>query len=157
VGWERRRGRRRRNRGRECRQMGYVYNGFNRWNHWRKVPVGDSASESATSLYGYLGLNPSIIPSVKSSENTPRHHTVASFKTNYRPSAIRSVYTDEDISSVYSDRSPTELCRRYIPTELETELFLLVRITDENISSIIPLVFAGFLVVYNLFDYMIKK
>jgi hypothetical protein len=39
VGWERRR---RRNRGRECRQMG-AYN------------------ENATSLYGYLSLNPSVI------------------------------------------------------------------------------------------------
>jgi hypothetical protein len=53
VGWERRR---RRNRGRECRQMG-AYNGFFR----RKKSVGDSVGESATSLYGYLSLNPSVI------------------------------------------------------------------------------------------------
>jgi hypothetical protein len=33
------------------------------------------------SLYGYLSLNPSVIPLVKSSEKTQRHHTVASFQT----------------------------------------------------------------------------
>jgi len=53
VGWERRR---RRNRGRECRQMG-AYNGFFRQNHRRIHSVG----EIATSLYGYLSLNPSVI------------------------------------------------------------------------------------------------
>jgi len=61
VGWERRR---RRNRGRECRQMG-AYNGFFRRNHRRKYSVDDSVcdavGESATSLYGYLSLNPSVI------------------------------------------------------------------------------------------------
>jgi len=43
-----------------------VYNGFYQWNHRRNVSVGDSISdsdgESATSLYGYLGLNPLVIP-----------------------------------------------------------------------------------------------
>jgi len=57
VEWERRR---RRNRGRECRQMG-AYNGFFRRNHRRDTDVGDSVGESATSLYGYLSLNPSVI------------------------------------------------------------------------------------------------
>jgi len=42
VGWERRR---RRNRGRECRQMG-VYNGFFRWNHRRTYFVGDSVGDA---------------------------------------------------------------------------------------------------------------
>lgn len=74
------------------------------------------------SLYGYLGLN----PSVKSSEKTPRHHTVASFQTN----------------CIGSRRSG-----QYIPIDFETELFLSVRITDEKIPLVIPLVFAGFLVV----------
>ena len=51
---------------------GGVYNGFYRWNHRRNVSVGDSigdsVGDSAMSLYGYLSLNPSVIPSVKSSE-----------------------------------------------------------------------------------------
>jgi len=42
-----------------------------------------------------------------------------------------------------------ELCRRYILIELEMELFPSVRITDEKILSVIPLLFAGFLVVTN--------
>jgi hypothetical protein len=57
VGWERRR---RRNRGRECRQMD-AYNGFFRRNHKRIHSVGDSVGDSATSLYDYLSLNPSVI------------------------------------------------------------------------------------------------
>jgi hypothetical protein len=110
VGCERRR---RRSRGRECRQRGYVDNGFYRWNRQRNVSVGDSigdsASENATSLYGYLGLNPSVIPSIKSSEKTPRHHTVASFQTNcIGHRYILSVYTDRIsdgfMPSVYTDR-----------------------------------------------------
>jgi len=36
---------------------------------------------------------------------------------------------------------------RYIPTKLETKLFPSVKITDEKIPSVIPLVFADFLVV----------
>jgi hypothetical protein len=48
----------------------WVYNGFFRWNHRRIPSVGDSA----TSLYDYLSLNPSVIPSVKSSDvTTPLH------------------------------------------------------------------------------------
>ena len=135
VGWERRRRRRRRNRGRECRHRGYVYNGFYRWNHRRNVSVGDSDGESATSLYDYLGLN----PSVKSSEKTLRHHTVASFQTNCIGRQRYGRYLPTG--------SPMELCRQYIPTELETKLFPSVRITDEKITSVISLVFAGFLVV----------
>ena len=57
VGWERRR---RRNRGRECREMG-AYNGFFRRNHRRIPSVSYSGGESATSLYGYHSLNPSVI------------------------------------------------------------------------------------------------
>jgi hypothetical protein len=57
---------------------GLVYNGFFRWNHRRNESVGDSigdsVGDSATSLYGYLSLNPSIIPSVKASNvTTPLH------------------------------------------------------------------------------------
>jgi len=49
---------------------GLVYNGFFRWNHRRIHSVG----ESVASLYGYLSLNPSVIPLVKSSDvTTPLH------------------------------------------------------------------------------------
>ena len=44
---------------------GWVYNGFFRWNHRRIHSIGAFVGESATSLYGYLSLNPSVIPSVK--------------------------------------------------------------------------------------------
>jgi hypothetical protein len=51
---------------------GGVYNGFYRWNHRRIHSVGDSigdsVGDSAMSLYSCLSLNPSVIPSVKSSE-----------------------------------------------------------------------------------------
>jgi len=57
VGWERRR---RRNRGRECWEMG-AYNGFFRRNTSVDDFIGDAVGDSATSLYGYLSLNPSVI------------------------------------------------------------------------------------------------
>jgi hypothetical protein len=64
----------------------WVYIDFYRWNHrWTRsvgIPVGDSTGDSATSLYGYPSLNPSVIPSVKLSEKNPRHHTVAAFQKN---------------------------------------------------------------------------
>jgi hypothetical protein len=44
---------------------GWVYNGFFRWNHQRNEAVGDSVGDSATPLYDYLSLNPSVISSVK--------------------------------------------------------------------------------------------
>jgi hypothetical protein len=112
-----------------------VYNGFYRWNHQRIHSFVDSEGESVTSLYGYLGLYPSVIPSVKSSEKNPHHHTVATFQTN----CIGCQQYDRYI--------PTDVFRRYIPTELETELFPSIRITDEKIMSIILLVFTSFLVV----------
>jgi hypothetical protein len=86
LGWGRRKGRRMRNRGRERRQSGYIYIGNYWWNHRRKfsvgIPVDEFAGDCATSLYGDPGLNPSIIPSVKSSEKNTRHHTVATFQKN---------------------------------------------------------------------------
>jgi len=52
----------------------WVYNGFFRWNHRRIPSIGDSIGDSATSLYDYLSLNPSVILSVKSSDiTTPLH------------------------------------------------------------------------------------
>jgi len=56
----------------------WAYNGFFRWNHRRITSIddsiGDSVGESATSLYDYLSLNPSVIPLVKSPDvTTPLH------------------------------------------------------------------------------------
>jgi hypothetical protein len=42
---------------------------------------------------------------------------------------------------------PTEMVCRYILIKLETKLFSIVKITDEKILSVIPLVFTDFLVV----------
>jgi hypothetical protein len=97
VGWERRR---RRNRGRVSADA-WVYNGFFWWNH-RWIPsIGDSIGDSATLLYGYLSLNPLVIPSVKLSDvTTPLHIS----RQTYTPSAKRSVDTDEIFSSVYTNR-----------------------------------------------------
>jgi len=128
VGWERRR---RRNRGRECRQMG-VYNGFFWRNHRRKYSVGDSVGESATTLYGYLNLNPSVMSVGKI---VWRHHAVAYFQTNWILRRQNRRYI------------PMDIFRQYIPTDLETELFPSVYITDEIFPSVIPLLFSGFLVV----------
>jgi len=88
--------------------------------------VISSVIPSVMSLYDYINLNPSVIPSVKSSKKTPRHHAVASFQTKC---IVRRRYG------------------RYIPTDFETEFIPLVIITDIIFSSVIPLVFAGFLVV----------
>ena len=57
---------------------GWVNNGFYRWNHRRNlsvgISIGDFVGDSATSLYDYLSLNPSVSPSVKSSDvTTPLH------------------------------------------------------------------------------------
>ena len=114
---------------------GGVYNGFYRWNHRRINSVGDSAM----SLYGYLSLNPSVIPSVKSFEKTPRHHAVASFQTKCIVRWRYGLY----ISTV----SPTELVHRYIPSDFETEFSPSVITTDRIFPSVILLVFSGFLVV----------
>jgi hypothetical protein len=52
----------------------WAYNGFFRWHHRQITFVDDSVGDSATSLYDYLSLNPSINPSVKSSDvTTPLH------------------------------------------------------------------------------------
>jgi len=106
--------------------------------HWTKKKktvddsIGDSDGESATSLYGYLGLNPSVkssekihesatlldgylglnppvIPSVKSSYKNPRHHTVATFQTNCIGHRRYGRYI------------PTEYFRWYRPTLSPTE------------------------------------
>jgi len=81
----------------------WVYIDFYRWNHRRTRSVGDSAGESVTSLYEYPSLNPSVIPSVKSSEKNPCHHTVVTFQKNciVRRRYGRYIPTN---SSVYIDR-----------------------------------------------------
>jgi len=70
----------------------WAYNGFFQWNHRRITSVG----ENATSLYGYLSLNPSVIPSVKSSDvTTPLHisrqtvYPVGETVGIYRPCRLR--------------------------------------------------------------------
>ena len=51
-----------------------AYNGFFRGITSVSDSIGDSVGASDTSLYGYLSLNPSVIPSVKSSDvTTPLH------------------------------------------------------------------------------------
>jgi hypothetical protein len=71
-----------------------------------------------------------------------RHHAVAYFQTNCIPRRRNRRY----IPTVL----PMSLCRRYISTDFETELFPSVIITDGKIPLVILLVFSGFLVVENL-------
>jgi len=130
----------------------WVYNGFYRWNHRRNVfigiPVGNSADESATSLYKYPGLNPSVILSVKSSEKNPCHHTVATFQTNCIDRQRYGQYILTDVFRRYIPTVlPTDVLCRYILTNFETELFSSVKITNKKILSVSPLVFADFLVM----------
>jgi len=71
--WEGRGGMRKKKKEKQRKRVSvdwWAYNGFFRWNHRWITSVG----ESATSLYGYISLNPSVIPSVKSSDiTTPLH------------------------------------------------------------------------------------
>jgi hypothetical protein len=88
----------------------WAYNGFFRWNHWRITSVGDSigdsVGESATSLYGYLNLNPSVIPSVKSSDvTTPLH---ISRQTVYPISETVGIYRQKYSIGIYRP------CRRRV-------------------------------------------
>jgi hypothetical protein len=130
----------------------WVYIDFYRWNPQQNVsvsiPVGESAGDSVTSLYGDLGLNPSVIQSVKSSEKNTRHHTVATFQKNYIIHQGYGRYIPTNLLCQYIPIvSPTSIVCRYIPIELEMELFSSVKITDEKISLVITLLFADFLVV----------
>jgi hypothetical protein len=91
----------------------WVYIGDYQWNHRRKfffgIPIGESAGDCATSLYGDPSLNPSVIMSVKSSKKTTSSHHCNLKKKQYNPLAIRSVYTDRNgdiiifISLVFAD------------------------------------------------------
>jgi len=88
----------------------WAYNGFFQWNHRRITSIGDSVGESVTSLYGYLSLNPLVIPSVKLSDvTTPLHisrQTV--YPVRLSQGNIQSVYTDRVaygfMSSVYTEK-----------------------------------------------------
>ena len=62
-----------------------IYTGVYRRHHRQKYSVGDFAGVSDTSLLGCPGLNPSVFPSVNSSEKNPRHPAVAIFKKNFSP------------------------------------------------------------------------
>jgi len=112
------------------------------------MPVSNSAGESAMSLYRYPGLNPSVIPSVKSSKQNPRHHTVATFQTNCIVRQRYGRYILTDVFCRYIPTvSPTDVLCRYILTNFETELFSSVKITNKKILSVSPLVFVDFLVM----------
>jgi len=101
------------------------------------IPAGDSAGDCATSLYGDPGLNPSVIPSVKSSEKNPRHHTVATFQKNYIIRRRYGRYIPTNIFHRYIPTvSPMGIVYQYIPIEVEMEL----------LPSVILLVFADFLI-----------
>ena len=127
---------------------GGVYNGFYRWNPRQIHSVGDSIGDSVMSLYGYLSLNPLVIPSVKSSEQTPRHHAVASFQTKCIVRRRYGRYIPMEYYRWYIPTvSPTELVHRYIPSDFETEFSSSVITTNGIFSSVIPLVFSDFLVV----------
>ena len=94
----------------------WVNNGFFRWNHRRITSIGDSVGDSATSLYGYLSLNPSIIPSVKSSDvTTPLH---ISRQTLYPVGETVGIYRRVYSVGIYRQILRRNYFHRYIlPTE----------------------------------------
>jgi hypothetical protein len=137
LGWGRRRGRRRRNRGRESRQSGYI-------------------------LAFTDGNVPLVYPSVSQPVTVPRHYSIgkiiwkkstSSHRCNFsKIYIIRRQYgryiPTEYVRQCIPTVLPTEMVCQYIPTKLEKKLFLSVKITDEKISSVIPLIFIYFLVVF---------
>jgi len=113
-----------RKRGRESVGRASIYWLFRR-NHRQKYSVGDSAGVSDTSLFGCPDLNPSVFPSVNSSEKNPRHPAVAIFKKNF---------------------SPTVFFLRLILIDFEMELFSSAMFTDENnftVNSVGVIRFSG--------------
>jgi hypothetical protein len=126
------------------------------------ITVGDSIGEIATSLYGYLRLNSLVIPSVNPSVN-PSVKVYDYLSLN--PSVIPSVKSSEKIVRRRYGRyiptkyfcwyiptvSPTDVFRRYIPTDFEMEFSPSVITTNGIFPSVIPLVFSGFLVVISAF------
>ena len=59
--------------------------------------IGDSVGDSATSLYGYLSLNPSVIPSVKLSEKIFRRRYGRYIPTDFETEFSPSVTTTDEI------------------------------------------------------------
>jgi len=82
---------------------GWVYNGFFWWNHRQITSVGDSigdsVGDSATSQYGYLSLNPSVIMSVKSSDVTTLLHI--SKQTVYPVGETVGIYRQNIFVGIY--------------------------------------------------------
>ena len=74
-----------RKRGRESVGRGSIY-----WICRRNVP---SVIPSVLA-FGCPGLNPSVFPSVNSSEKNPRHPAIAIFKNNFSPSVYTGGITD---------------------------------------------------------------
>jgi len=149
VRWERRR---RRNKGRECREMGgYIMvfsDSFRRWFH-RWYRRWQCHVTIRLSQFEYLGHSVGKI--------VWRHHAVAYFQINCIPHRRNGQYISMKYFCQYIPTvSPSDLCRRYILTDFEMELFSSVIITDRKISSVIPLVFSGFLVVTIIWDWKIK-
>jgi len=81
----------------------WAYNGFFRWNHRRitsvDASIDDSVGDSATSLYDYLSLNPSVILSVKLSDITTSLHI--SRQTVYLVSETIDIYRQKYFVGVY--------------------------------------------------------
>jgi hypothetical protein len=77
-------GRKRRNRGEESRQSVDIlaFTDGSPTDTFCRYTVGNSDSECVTSLYGDPSLNLSVIPSIKTSETIPRHHTISSFQNS---------------------------------------------------------------------------
>jgi hypothetical protein len=86
--------------------VGYI--SFYRWTPRRPHSVGITVSNSdgewVMSLYGDLGLNPSVIPSLKSSKKIHVIKLLFFFKNLYISSEIRSVTTDGINLPVHTDR-----------------------------------------------------
>jgi hypothetical protein len=98
LGW----GRRRRNRGRESRQSGYIL-AFTDEN----VPsVYPSVSPPVTVPHHYTGIPVWILQPLCRQNHLKKIHVITPlqlFENLYNPSAIQSVYTDGICSSVYTD------------------------------------------------------
>jgi len=111
---------------------------------------GDSVGDSVTSLYDYLSLNPSVIPSVKSSEKNSTSTCRCIFPDKlYTPSEKRSVYTNGNISSVYIDRFSDGVRSSVYTDRCWDKIISVGNYYRRKIPSRIPLIFSGFLVVTN--------
>ena len=142
VGWARR-GRRRRNRV----STGWVYIDFYQWNHQQTlsvgIPVDESTSNCATSLYEYPSLNPSVVSNIV----WKKIHVITPLQPSKKNYIIRRRYDRYIFCWYIPTVSPTDIFCRYISIKFEMELFLSTKITDEKILLVIPLVFVDFLVV----------